>query len=120
MIAYNPLAGGVLTGRYQQGQDVEAGSRLALDNSGPMSQRRYWNDVVFAQIEGLKAFFEARGKSLTHVALAWVLAQPDVTYAILGASKPPVTTCGSRSRARATPAPRCVSRSTRDGPGSYW
>lgn len=71
VIAYNPLAGGVLTGRYQQGQDVEAGSRLALDNSGPMSQRRYWNDVVFAQIEGLKAFFEARGKSLTHVALAW-------------------------------------------------
>lgn len=88
VIAYNPLAGGVLTGRYQKGQGVETGSRFALNNSGPMYQKRYWNDIVFEQVEQLKAFFEPRDKSLTHVALAWVLAQSDVTCAILGASKP--------------------------------
>lgn len=88
VIAYNPLAGGVLTGRYNKGQQVEAGSRFALQNAGPLYQKRYWNDVVLEQVEKLKALLEPRGQSLTHVVLAWVLAQPDVTCAILGASKP--------------------------------
>ena len=88
VISYNPLAGGVLTGRYRQTKAVEPGTRFSLKHSGEFYQRRYWNDAVFEEVKRLGDFMEQRGKELTHVALAWVLAQPDITSAILGASKP--------------------------------
>ncbi|MBA3946697.1 MAG: aldo/keto reductase [Herpetosiphonaceae bacterium] len=88
VIAYNPLAGGMLTGRYRQAQQVEVGSRFALKNSGQLYQRRYWKDAIFEAVQEWGTFFEGRGKNLAHVALAWVLAQPGITSAILGASKP--------------------------------
>ncbi|GAC1629862.1 MAG: aldo/keto reductase [Ktedonobacteraceae bacterium] len=87
-IVYNPLAGGVLTGRYQPGASVESGTRFSLKHSGALYQRRYWDDTLFEEVARLANFFAPRGKSLTHVALAWVLAQPGITSAILGASKP--------------------------------
>ena len=88
VIVYNPLAGGVLTGRYRPGASVESGTRFSLKNSGAVYQRRYWDDTLFEEVARLANFFAPRGKSLTHVALAWVLAQPAITSAILGASKP--------------------------------
>ena len=88
VISYNPLAGGVLTGRYRQATTVEEGTRFSLKNSGELYRRRYWNDAVFEEVKRLGDFLEQRGKNLTHVALAWVLAQPSITSAILGASKP--------------------------------
>jgi aryl-alcohol dehydrogenase-like predicted oxidoreductase len=88
VIAYNPLAGGMLTGRYRKAQDVEAGTRFGLNNAGPMYQKRYWNDAVFDEVSRLGAFFADRDKKLAHVALAWVLAQDGITSAILGASQP--------------------------------
>ena len=88
VIAYNPLAGGMLTGRYQPGQDTEAGSRFALQHAGELYRKRYWNDAVLEETQSLKQFFTARDKSLTHAALAWVLAQDGLTSAILGASRP--------------------------------
>ena len=88
VIVYNPLAGGVLTGRYRQSQTVEEGTRFSLKNSGKLYQRRYWNDAMFEAVGQLSDFFTPRGKELVHVALAWVLAQPGITSAILGASKP--------------------------------
>jgi len=88
VIAYNPLAGGMLTGRYRQVQEVQSDTRFSLKNSGEMYQRRYWNDAIFKSVDGLASFFEARDRSLAHVALAWVLGRPGITSAILGASKP--------------------------------
>jgi 1-deoxyxylulose-5-phosphate synthase len=88
VISYNPLAGGVLTGRYRQTKAVEPGTRFSLKNSGEFYQRRYWNEAVFEEVNRLGDFLEQRGKELTHAALAWVLAQSDITSAILGASKP--------------------------------
>jgi len=88
VIVYNPLAGGVLTGRYRQKRQVEAGTRFTLKNSGEMYQRRYWNDAMFEAVDQLAHVVEGRGKKLIEVALAWVLAQPGITSAILGASKP--------------------------------
>jgi 1-deoxyxylulose-5-phosphate synthase len=88
MIVYNPLAGGVLTGRYRQTRTVESGTRFALKNSGEMYQRRYWKDPAFDAVERLASVVEPRGKKLVEVALAWVLEQPGITSAILGASKP--------------------------------
>ena len=88
IIAYNPLAGGMLTGRYRERREYENNQRFGLKNSGELYRKRYWKDAVFEEVERLGEFFEARGKSLTHVALAWVLQQPGITSAILGASRP--------------------------------
>ncbi len=88
VIAYNPLAGGFLTGRYQPGQEVEEGSRFTVYSAGKMYQARYWQEAQFMAVQELKAYFEPRGRSLTQVALSWVLAQPGITSAIVGASKP--------------------------------
>jgi aryl-alcohol dehydrogenase-like predicted oxidoreductase len=88
VIAYNPLAGGMLTGRYRERREYENNQRFGLKNSGELYRKRYWKDAVFEEVDRLGTFFEARGKSLTHVALAWVLQQPGITSAILGASRP--------------------------------
>lgn len=88
IIVYNPLAGGVLTGRYRQGQPIEPGTRFGLKNAGDLYQRRYWSETAFKVVESLTSFFEPRGKRLTHVALSWVLAQPGITCALVGASRP--------------------------------
>lgn len=88
VMAYNPLAGGVLTGRYRQSRAMEQGTRFTLQNSGEMYQRRYWQDPMFNAVDRLAQVVEAHGQSLTEVAIAWVLSQPGVTVAILGASKP--------------------------------
>ena len=88
VIVYNPLAAGVLTGRYRQTQEVQQGTRFSLRGSGQLYQRRYWKEAMFEAVEQLHKFFTPRNKSLTHVALAWVLQQPGITSAILGASRP--------------------------------
>jgi len=87
LIVYNPLAGGFLTGRYQPGQEVSVGTRFSLHQAGKFYQQRYWQSAQFEAVESLKQFFGQRGRSLTQVALAWVLAQPGVTCAIVGASR---------------------------------
>jgi len=86
-MVYNPLAGGMLTGRYRE-RALEQGSRFTLDNSGELYKKRYWNDAVFEAVDALSGFFTPRGKSLTHAALAWVLQKEGVSSAIIGASKP--------------------------------
>jgi len=89
IIVYNPLAAGMLTGRYKQMTAPEAGTRFDLgNNSGTLYQKRYWKEAVFEEVNRLGDFFSARGTSLTHAALAWVLMQEGITSAIVGASKP--------------------------------
>jgi aryl-alcohol dehydrogenase-like predicted oxidoreductase len=88
IIAYNPLAGGMLTGRYRGMRETQEGTRFGLERAGDLYRRRYWREEVFDVVDRLATFVEGRGKSLTHVALAWVLAQPGITSAILGASRP--------------------------------
>ncbi|GAC1386956.1 MAG: aldo/keto reductase [Herpetosiphon sp.] len=88
IIAYNPLAGGMLTGRYKKAQPVEQGTRFGLKNSGQLYQRRYWKDAIFDVVDELHNFFAPRGKDLAQVALSWVLRRPGITCAILGASRP--------------------------------
>jgi aryl-alcohol dehydrogenase-like predicted oxidoreductase len=87
VISYNPLAGGVLTGRYQAGQPVQAGTRFALDNAGQLYRARYWHEAQMQAVDQLKQMCDERGVSITQVAVAWVLAQPGITSAIVGASK---------------------------------
>jgi aryl-alcohol dehydrogenase-like predicted oxidoreductase len=88
VISYNPLAGGLLTGRYQAGQPVEAGTRFSLQNAGKMYQARYWQAAQLQAVTQLSALCAERKVPITQVAVAWVLAQPAITSAIVGASKP--------------------------------
>lgn len=88
VISYNPLAGGVLTGRYQAGQAIQEGTRFALQNAGPLYRARYWQEAQLQAVDQLKQACEQHGVSITQAAIAWVLAQPGITSAIVGASKP--------------------------------
>ena len=84
VIVYNPLAGGFLTGKHRGGAPPAENTRFAV--AGGLYMDRYWNDASFQAVERLREFFAARGKSLTHAAVAWVLKQPAVTSAIVGAT----------------------------------
>ena len=88
MMAYNPLAGGLLSGKYRKGQEPEEGTRFTLGHSAALYQQRYWQEAQFTAVERLKNEVAKRGLDLVSVAVAWVLAQPGVSTAIIGASRP--------------------------------
>jgi len=86
IIAYNPLAGGFLTGKYRDTADLRTDTRFTLGNAGPRYRKRYWDEAQFAQVARLQAHFAERDVSITHAAIAWVLAQDGIPSAIVGAS----------------------------------
>jgi len=86
VIVYNPLAGGFLTGKHPRNAPPADNTRFAV--AGKLYLDRYWNDASFDAVERLRIFFESRGKSLTHVAIAWVLKERAVASAIVGATSP--------------------------------
>lgn len=88
VLVYNPLAGGFLSGKYTKGDDPQEGTRFTLGGAGRMYQYRYWQDAQFDAAEKLRAVAEARGVSMASLAIAWVIKQPGVTSAIVGASTP--------------------------------
>jgi aryl-alcohol dehydrogenase-like predicted oxidoreductase len=87
VIAYNPLAGGFLSGKYRTLEQLPPGTRFTLGKTGDLYRERYWHQAQLQAVEQLRKHFEPRGKSLVTVAVAWVLAQPGITSAIVGASK---------------------------------
>lgn len=87
VIVYNPLAGGFLSGKYRPGQAVEEGTRFALGTAASRYQERYWHEAQFAAVETLKQAVAGRDLDMVSVAIAWVLAQPGITSAIIGASR---------------------------------
>jgi aryl-alcohol dehydrogenase-like predicted oxidoreductase len=86
-VVFNPLAGGLLTGKYRRGETPREGTRFTLGNAASLYQQRYWQDAQLDVVERLAEDVASRGKTLTHVALRWVLDQPGVTAAIVGASR---------------------------------
>src|SRR5712671_6750480 len=82
VIAYNPLAGGMLTGKYQTIDKPQEG-RFNLGKTGELYRERYWQEAQLRAVQLLQAFLQPRGKSLLQVAVAWVLAQPGMTSAIV-------------------------------------
>lgn len=88
VIAYNPLAGGFLSGKYRSLESPPPGTRFTLGKTGELYRERYWQQAQLEAVDQLRGFLEPRGRSLVQVAVAWVLAQPGITAAIVGASKP--------------------------------
>lgn len=88
VIPYNPIAGGLLSGKHRRGDRPAEGTRFTLGNAGQMYQGRYWHDREFDTIDRLLAIAEEVGVSLVTLSVAWVLANEAVTAPIIGASHP--------------------------------
>lgn len=89
ILPYNPLAGGMLTGRYRAGTEVEPGTRFALGHgAGDRYQSRYWQPTTLRVAERLTQVALRAQVPLAQAALRWVMDQPGITSPILGASRP--------------------------------
>jgi aryl-alcohol dehydrogenase-like predicted oxidoreductase len=88
VIPYNPLAGGLLTGKHAQGSAPTPGTRFTLGTAAGRYQDRYWNDRAFATVQSLRGLAAEVGTSLTTLSIAWTLANPAITAPLLGASRP--------------------------------
>ena len=86
-IVWSPLAQGILTGKYLPGQPPPADSRAASEAMGGFLQGRL-DDKVLAGVQRLWPIAQELGLSLPQLALAWVLRRPEVSSAIIGASRP--------------------------------
>ena len=82
MVVYNPLAGGLLTGKHNF-KRYTPGTRF---DGNKMYQNRYWNEANFHAISDLKSLAESHGCSLRSIALNWILHHTPVEAMILGAS----------------------------------
>ena len=88
VIPYNPLAGGLLTGKHDRAAPPPEDGRFRLGEAGPRYQDRYWNDQSFDTTDALRGIAAEAGMSMTVMALRWVLSNPAVTAPIIGASRP--------------------------------
>ena len=88
VIPFNPLAGGLLTGKYRHDETPDQGRFSAeLGTFGALYHARYWNQRQFETIGNLQAIVTETGEPLTKLAVAWILANPAITSVILGASR---------------------------------
>jgi aryl-alcohol dehydrogenase-like predicted oxidoreductase len=88
VIPYNPIAGGLLSGKHSRANPPPESTRFTLGTAGKMYQDRYWHDREFDTVEALRGLADEAGVSLVTLAVAWVLANPAVTAPIIGASRP--------------------------------
>ena len=88
VIPYNPLAGGLLTGKHTRTAPPAEGSRFTLGTAGKTYVQRYWNEREFATVDAVGKLAADHGCAPATLALAWVLAHPAVTAPLIGASKP--------------------------------
>jgi aryl-alcohol dehydrogenase-like predicted oxidoreductase len=87
-IVFSPIAQGVLTGKYLPGQAAPAGSRATDEKSGANFIARRLTDDVLTAVQNLKPLADEARLSLAQLAVAWVLQNPNVSAAIIGASRP--------------------------------
>ena len=86
-IVWSPLAQGVLTGKYLPAAPVPDTSRAASDSMGRLMKSWLQPDILEA-VQSLKPLAQQAGCTLAQFALAWVLREPNVASAIVGASRP--------------------------------
>ena len=88
VIPYNPLAGGLLTGKHDKNAPPPEGTRFTLGTAAQNYTSRYWQEREFATVDALRDIAAGNGFGMVQMAIAWVLANPVVTSPIIGASKP--------------------------------
>jgi aryl-alcohol dehydrogenase (NADP+) len=87
VIPYNPIAGGLLSGKHDRGAPPPEG-RFTLGNAAQNYQQRYWHSREFDTVEEIRKLADQAGVSLVTLAVSWVLANKAVTSPIIGASRP--------------------------------
>ena len=87
-IVWSPVAQGVLTGKYRPGEQAPAGSRAADEKGGSNAISRFMRDDVLAAVQNLRPIADDLGITMAQLAVAWVLQNPNVAGAIVGASRP--------------------------------
>jgi aryl-alcohol dehydrogenase-like predicted oxidoreductase len=88
VIPYNPIAGGMLSGKHDRSKAPEEGTRFTLGNAARTYTDRYWHDNVFDTVDELVKIASDAGVPLPTLAVAWTLANPAITSPIVGASRP--------------------------------
>jgi aryl-alcohol dehydrogenase-like predicted oxidoreductase len=86
-VVWSPIAQGVLSGKYLPGQQPPADSRAAHEEAGG-SLRERLNDETLQRVQNLRPIADELGLSMAQLAIAWVLANPAISSAIIGASRP--------------------------------
>jgi aryl-alcohol dehydrogenase-like predicted oxidoreductase len=86
-IVWSPLAQGALTGKYKPGEAPPAGTRAASPDMG-WAMDRFRDDDVLEAVKRLRPIADGLGITMAQLALAWVLREPNVASAIVGASRP--------------------------------
>lgn len=86
-IVWSPMAQGVLSGKYKPGKPAPEGSR-ATDKQGSAFIKRLLAEEILTAVESLRPIAEENGMTMAQLALAWVLQNPAVSSAIIGASRP--------------------------------
>lgn len=87
-IVWSPVAQGVLTGKYKPGAELPAGSRATDEKGGANAIKRFLDDDVLEAVQKLQPIADEAGLTLAQLAVAWVLQNPNVAGAIVGASRP--------------------------------
>ncbi len=87
-IVWSPIAQGVLTGKYKPGQPPPAGSRATDEKGGADMVADFLTDDVLTRVQQLEPLASDAGLSLAQLAIAWTLQNPNVSAAIIGASRP--------------------------------
>ena len=88
VIPYNPIAGGLLSGKHTHSAPPPDGTRFTLGTAAENYQSRYWHDREFETVDVLRPLADEAGVSLVTLSVAWVLAHPAITAPIIGASRP--------------------------------
>ncbi|KUG58580.1 aldo/keto reductase family protein [Nesterenkonia jeotgali] len=86
-IVWSPIAQGVLTGKYLPGQPAPEGSRASDKEAGKFIER-YMDEEILTAVQNLKPIAADHGLDLAQLAVAWVLQNPNVASALVGASRP--------------------------------
>ena len=87
-LVFSPIGQGVLTGKYEPGAAPPAGSRATDEKGGANFIRQMLTDEVLTRVQALKPIADDCGLSMAQLAVAWVLQNPNVAAAIIGASRP--------------------------------
>jgi aryl-alcohol dehydrogenase-like predicted oxidoreductase len=87
-IVWSPVAQGVLTGKYLPGQAPPEGTRATDAKGGADMIKRWMSDDVLVSVQKLRPIADGLGLSMAQLAIAWVLQNPNVASAIIGASRP--------------------------------
>jgi aryl-alcohol dehydrogenase-like predicted oxidoreductase len=87
-IVWSPIAQGALSGKYLPGKKPPAGSRATDKKGGANMISRWMRDEVLSAVQKLKPIAESVDLTLSQLAIAWVLQNPNVSSAIIGATKP--------------------------------